>query len=306
MQLDVQFSQRQIGLRSNPCSYLTLRLNPGVRLAPRPVWHALGLTTALALCGNLLCPANTDQKAGRQLFQRTLALVVGQQKLTAQIIPIGSPHLFTRRRQSPQLVYTITGNALDEILGPDYRELRALPHEEQEEEAVRRYCDLVRRQGGFRYVCALPVMKADQDAIHFYLIYGTRNAKGIEVFKQVERKTEQETEVVRATIQQSKRINLDLFEPDVLYKRQERYIRLTARSNKHAKAALDTLLSERRNVPYDDCWAEVLQFPTVHESDLREWLKEKEAIGSISVSGRNKPNEALRRRNDQTIVSRQN
>jgi hypothetical protein len=112
VQLEVQFSQRQIGLRSNPCSYLTLRLNPGVRLAPRPVWHALGLTTALALCGNLLCPANTDQKAGRQLFQRTLALVVGQQKLTAQIIPIGSPHLFTRRRQSPKSVYTITGNAL--------------------------------------------------------------------------------------------------------------------------------------------------------------------------------------------------
>jgi three-Cys-motif partner protein len=96
---------------------------------------------------------------------------------------------------------------MEEILGSDYRDLRNLPHEEQEDEVVRRYCDLVRRQGEFKYVCALPVMRRDQDAIHFFLIYGTRHEKGVEVFKQVERKTEEQTELVRALRQKSMRPN---------------------------------------------------------------------------------------------------
>jgi three-Cys-motif partner protein len=157
---------------------------------------------------------------------------------------------------------------MEEILGSDYRYLRGLDHEEQEDEAVRRYCELIRRQGDFRYVCALPVMKRDQDAIHFFLIYGTRNAKGVEVFKQVEKKTVEETHVVRARRQQSKRANLDLFTPDVLYRREERYKRLAARSHRDALVAIERMLSVRASVDYDECWAEALQFSAVYESDL--------------------------------------
>ena len=194
---------------------------------------------------------------------------------------------------------------MEDILGPDYRDLRTLGHEEQEEEAVRRYCDLIRRRGDFRYVCALPVMKPDQDAIHFYLIYATRNAEGVRVFKDVEEKTEKKTAVVRATLQQSKRANLDLFTPDVLYKREERYRRLSARSKMNAQQALDSLISGRGNVLYDDCWAEALQYPTVYESDLREWLKSREESGSIRVNGRSRPNEALKRKSNHVIVCQQ-
>jgi three-Cys-motif partner protein len=192
---------------------------------------------------------------------------------------------------------------MDEILGPDYRKLRVLSHEDREDEAVRRYCNLIRRQGGFQYVCALPVMKADQDAIHFYLIYGTRNAKGVEVFKQVEKQTERETEVVRAKLQQDKRLNLDLFKSEVLYSREERYKRLREKSKSNAKIALDALISERGHVGYGDCWAETLQFPAVYESDLREWLKTKEDAGSIRIDGRKRRGEQLNRKGDQIIVN---
>jgi three-Cys-motif partner protein len=194
---------------------------------------------------------------------------------------------------------------MEDILGPDYRDIRALDHENQEDEAVRRYCDLIRKQGDFRYVCALPVMKRDQDAIHFYLIYATRNAKGVDVFKQVEKKTEEETELVRALRQQSKRANLDLFSPDVLYRRDERYRRLSARSKSDARTALDLLISGRSRVLYDDCWAEALQFPTVYEVDLREWLKSKEDAGAVCVEGRSRPSEVLKRNHNHMIVKRQ-
>lgn len=191
---------------------------------------------------------------------------------------------------------------MDEILGPDYRHIRALSHEEQEDEAVRRYCELVRKQGDFQYVCALPVMKPDQDAIHFYLIYGTRNAKGVEVFKDVEKKTEEKTRLVRALLQQSQRANLDLFAPDVLYRREERYRRLAVRRRNDAAKALERLLSVSKKVPYDDCWAEFLQFPTVYESDLRTWLRMAEEKGTIRVDGRRRPNEALSRNHGLSIV----
>lgn len=184
---------------------------------------------------------------------------------------------------------------LDDVLGSDYRELRGLEFEEQEDEAVRRYCDLIRRQGRFPYVCALPVMKRDQDAIHFFLIYATRNRKGVEVFKQVEKRTEEETAVVRAKRQQSRRANLDLFEAEVLYKREERYKRLSERNGHNARAALDILVSTRGKIGYDECWAEVLQFPTVYETDLRKWLCDMELAGRIRIDGRKQANETLKR-----------
>jgi hypothetical protein len=60
VQLGLQFHQRQIGLRCDPGKHLLLRLNSGLGLAPGLIRHTLGLTTALALRGNLLRPANTD------------------------------------------------------------------------------------------------------------------------------------------------------------------------------------------------------------------------------------------------------
>jgi hypothetical protein len=40
-------------------------------------------------------------------------LIVGQQKLATQVIPIWLRHRFTRRRVSPKTVYIIKENALE-------------------------------------------------------------------------------------------------------------------------------------------------------------------------------------------------
>ena len=191
---------------------------------------------------------------------------------------------------------------LEEVLGPGYRDIRTLSHEEKEDEAVRRYCDLIKRQGRFPYVCALPVMKHDQDAIHFYLIFATRNLKGVEVFKEVEKRTERETEVVQANKQQRARPNLDLFTPDVLFKRQERYQRLSERSKVNARRALDALLDNKAIIDYEECWAEAMQFPAVYEQDLGDWLGAYERSGIIQVNGRAKPGEVLKRKSGHTIT----
>jgi hypothetical protein len=145
-------------------------------------------------------------------------------------------------------------------------------------------------------------MKPDQDAIHFFLIYGTRNAKGVEVFKQVEKRTEETTQLVRALRQQSQRQTLDLFSPDVLYKREERYRRFAVKQHRLAFEAVERLLAKQKRVPYDACWAEALQFPTVYEPDLRQWIKEQENSGNLRMEGRKEPTDLPKRGHSNFIL----
>lgn len=191
-----------------------------------------------------------------------------------------------------------TATDLSDLLGEDVRELRRLHGTELEFAVVRKYCDLVKREGDFSYVCALPVMKPDSDAFNFHLIYATRHPKGVEVFKSVERRTEQQTHVVRADVQlrqrQEKTGNLELFAAPVLY-RERKYQQLAEDNRVRAKKRVWDLLVASEAVSYDNCWAEALQFSAVYEEDLRNWLTEWEKSGNIHVKGRKKPNQVLKR-----------
>jgi three-Cys-motif partner protein len=191
-----------------------------------------------------------------------------------------------------------TATDLSDLLGEDFPELRNLSGTELEFAVVRKYCDLIKREGGFSYVCALPVMKPDSDAFNFYLIYATRHPKGVEVFKSVEKRTEEQTHVVRADVQlrqrQEKTGNFELFAPPVLY-RERKYQQLAEDNRVRAKKRVWELLAASGEVSYDDCWAEALQFPAVYQTDLREWLTDWEKAGKIHVKGRKKPTEVLKR-----------
>ena len=187
---------------------------------------------------------------------------------------------------------------LSDLLGEDFPELRRLSGTELEFAVVRKYCDLIKCEGEFAYVCALPVMKPDSDAFNFYLIYATRHPKGVEVFKSVEKRTEEQTHLVRADVQsrqrQEKSGNLELFGAPVMY-REKKYQQLAEDNRARAKTRVWELLGAEGKVSYDDCWAEALQFPAVYQSDLREWLAEWEKEEQIKVNGRKKSAEVLKR-----------
>ena len=183
------------------------------------------------------------------------------------------------------------------LLGADFAKVADMQGDDREDEIVRRYCEAIRRVGKFKYVCALPVMNPQQDAFHFHLIYATRHPKGVEVFKAVEKNTEEETTKVRASVQQRKREQRgssgELFAPEVLY-REQRHKRLAKKNAALAQAALWRLVRSGKVVSYDDCWAEALQFATVRQEHLREWLSAAESRGVISCLGRKVPNEVLK------------
>jgi hypothetical protein len=142
-------------------------------------------------------------------------------------------------------------------------------------------------------------MKPDSDAFNFYLIYATRHPKGVQAFKDAERRTEKQTHVVRAGAQQRQRQqksgNLELFAPQVLYRETKKYQQLAEDNRERAKKRIWDLLSGSREISYDDCWAEALQFPAVYQSDLRDWLTEWEKAGRLHVKGRKRLSEVLKR-----------
>lgn len=175
-----------------------------------------------------------------------------------------------------------------DLLGENFPDLRSLSGADLEFAVVRKYCDLIKQKGNFKYVCALPIMDPDSDAISFYLIYATRHWKGVQVFKDVEKRTAQETHTVRASKQQRGREmrsgNAELFGPQVQY-REHRYQQLSNQNKARAKEAIWSLIREQKTVAYEDCWAEALQLSAVYESDLREWLTEWEKQGKIRTAG---------------------
>ncbi len=176
-----------------------------------------------------------------------------------------------------------------DLLGADYPSLRKLSGVALESALVEKYCELVKREGNFDYVCSLPVMEPDMDSFKFHLIYATRNRKGVEVFKNVEKRTEAMTHVIRADLQQREREaksgNRELFTPEVQYQ-ENCYQRLARSNNARAKQSVRHLIETKSRVPYDTCWGEALQFAAVYETDLRAWIIAWQQEGFLAVEGK--------------------
>lgn len=83
--------------------------------------------------------------------------------------------------------------------------IQGLAHQDREDAVVSEYCESVRKAGRYRFIAKALVLHPEIDRTHFHLIYATRNAKGIEVFKDVEKHAMPVMESARARAQQKKR-----------------------------------------------------------------------------------------------------
>ncbi|HWZ96262.1 MAG TPA: three-Cys-motif partner protein TcmP [Candidatus Dormibacteraeota bacterium] len=175
----------------------------------------------------------------------------------------------------------------DRIFGSDLPRLVQLRGEEQEEELVKCYSDLIRRAGNYKFVCSLPVMKPSQDAFHFHMIYGTRHVRGVEVFKETEKSVVPFMHETRAMAQHRRRFEnsgqFSLLGPDAEYK-EKRFTQFRQRKLAAAKKHLEDILMASKEVLYDDAWATAMQYPTIMEEDLGDWLKEWKQRGLLEIT----------------------
>ncbi|TAX58915.1 three-Cys-motif partner protein TcmP [Rhizobium leguminosarum] len=74
--------------------------------------------------------------------------------------------------------------SFDGILGHGWQQ-RLDPILPREEGLLALFSEQFRQAGGFRYVLSTPIEKIS-DRTHFHIVYGTRNSKGLEAYRQVE------------------------------------------------------------------------------------------------------------------------
>jgi len=186
----------------------------------------------------------------------------------------------------------------ERLLGSDLQRLRELDGWEQEEALVRVYADKIARIGNFTYTCTLPVMKPDQDAFHFYMIYATRHPKGVEVFKNTEKFVIPFMHETRAKAQERRRIagsgQYSLLPAEAHY-RESRFTEFQLRNLAVAKAQLEAMLRGAKRVLYDDAWSKVMQHSAVADRDLKEWLSDWKSSGQVAFPNLD-PNQKLPRR----------
>ncbi len=177
-------------------------------------------------------------------------------------------------------------SSLDAFFGTqDWRRLRDTV--DRETAIVEFYADRVRTTGEFRYVTYTRILKPLHERAYFYLVYATRNAKGIQEFRKVEREFVTEQEHVRANVQREDRegrsgqSELEFGDSHGLSSTL-----LDARAAQRIKARqrlFEVLRLEPRK--YGTLLPELLQLPLFWKQDLNELLLEEQRDGRISIDG---------------------
>ncbi len=200
-----------------------------------------------------------------------------------------------------------TQRTFEDLFGlADYRSrLAGLSQQERDDEAVALYSENVRRVGNFPHVSTAVVLHPEIDRKYFYLIYGTRNPKGIEVFKQAEKSAMCLMEEARADAQTRKRERatgqMELRMRNELGTVGEYYKGLRNHYLTKSKAVLHEILRKGRRVLYDDAWAKALSFPLVWDSDLKCWISGWRE-DSLSIEGMSKGQRVPRLRGNNVLV----
>jgi three-Cys-motif partner protein len=79
-------------------------------------------------------------------------------------------------------------------------------HQDREYALLQAYVANVKATGGYSHCCAATVLYPEVDRSYFHLIYATRDRKGVEVFKDVERRAMNVMEQTRAEAKQRARV----------------------------------------------------------------------------------------------------
>jgi three-Cys-motif partner protein len=173
---------------------------------------------------------------------------------------------------------------------PKFKErIEGLSGSDLDDALVNEYMAALRREGKFQYVLPAIILHPEINRTHFHLIYATRHPKGVEVFKDIEKRAMEQMGRAREQAQRRKREE----------RTGQQELLFTAKGvpeNPHYNSLRDRYLAiSRQNVlqrlrqhgriSYDSAWIVALSQPLVWESDLREWLKGWQEQGRLRLEG---------------------
>jgi three-Cys-motif partner protein len=179
--------------------------------------------------------------------------------------------------------------------------LKDLQGWDRDDAIAQRYCRSLREVCGFNHVQRAVVLHPDMDKTHFLLIYGTRHARGVEVFKDAEKRAMDAQEASRARVEVHRK-KQPLFNPEEMPESRH-YMNLRDRYLLMARQTVGQNINDSESSAYDGLWEIALSYPLVWESDLRGWLDEWCREGLIDYVGM-KPKERSLKRDKGHIVKR--
>jgi len=168
--------------------------------------------------------------------------------------------------------------------------LMGLEEKDREDAFVAAYIDSVKQVGSFSYMSSAIVLHPTSDRTHFHLIYATRDPKGIEVFKDAEKKAmpvmEQTREEAQKRGREERTGQTELAFSSMAAHGPSAYFRsLKERYTSRARAAVLDLIRVNGQLPYDKAWSSAMTFPLTWESDLKEWLGHWKSAGRLEFIG---------------------
>jgi len=184
------------------------------------------------------------------------------------------------------------------------KKVQGLAQLEREDAAVEEYTRNAKLVGSFNLGCNAIVLHPEMDRTHFNLIYLTRNSKGIEVFKDAEKKAMEVQETARAEAQQRKRVarkgQPELFGSKELHD-STHYESLRDRYLTKARTFVLQALKSKSRLLYDEAWTVALSQPMAWESDLKEWIAEWKDEGRLEIAGM-QPRQKVPHKNEENYL----
>jgi three-Cys-motif partner protein len=171
--------------------------------------------------------------------------------------------------------------------------IAGLHGQERDEAAVFAYAAEVKKAGRFKYICTTVVPNPLKQQAHFHLIYGTRDWRGVEKFKEAEKRALRFAGHLRSQARErERRTSQPAFSFEPTDDAQEQYLdSLRTRFLGLANARVLQELEAHEASTYHTLAALFLRRPLVWESDLRESLIKLRSVGVIDIEG---ANESLR------------
>lgn len=160
---------------------------------------------------------------------------------------------------------------------------------EREDILVTDYMQALRETGKFKHVSAAVVLNPAMNRTHFHLIYGTRNPKGLEVFKGAEKKAMEAMQQARAAVQERKlgeKAGQGVFDFGANVPRLDTHFSdLRDHYEETAKARALGKIKRFGRYSYDMLYSMSLVVPLTFESDLKRWITEWRKSGLVQIEG---------------------
>jgi len=173
--------------------------------------------------------------------------------------------------------------SMEELMGG------TIPDDLNEEETLDLYRARLRNAGSFKHVTTTRILKPTSDRSYFHLVYGTRHLRGLEEFRNVEKRGVAVQERVRFDAKLEGQLLRsgypDMFGAPEETQSAQSFAAAQSKQRNEARRLINQELAKQGAVPFDSVYAALLEMPLMWDSAISEVIKDMRSHGELEVEG---------------------